>query len=79
MLALTDEAQLDSALRAGFERAFAKLAAIGRPLHAAVEDPAERPKVEALLAETKALRLLVAQELAPALDLEVGFNALDGD
>jgi predicted lipoprotein len=77
--ATADEEELDSAIRAGFERAFAKLAAIGKPLHAAVEDEAERPKVEALVTETKALRMLVANELAPALDLGIGFNALDGD
>ncbi len=77
--ALTDEDQLDSAIRKGFERMFATLDGIGLPLHAAVEDPAARPKVEALVAEAKALRQLIAQELAPALDLAVGFNALDGD
>ena len=31
LLAVTDEAELDRAIRAGFERCFAKLAAIGRP------------------------------------------------
>jgi predicted lipoprotein len=77
--ALTDEEQLDSALRQGFERAFAKLDAIGEPLHKAVEDPAARPKVEALVSEVKAQRQLIARELAPALDLAIGFNALDGD
>jgi len=79
LLKVTDEAQLDSAIRAGFERCLARLAAIKKPLHVAVEDPVERPKVGALVAETKALRLLVANQLAPALDLGVGFNALDGD
>ena len=29
--------------------------------------------------EVKAQRQLIAQELAPALDLAIGFNALDGD
>ncbi len=77
--AQTDEAQLDSALRKGFERTVATLDGIGAPLHTAVEDPAARPKVETLVTELKALRQLVAQELAPALDLAVGFNALDGD
>ena len=77
--AQADEDQLDSALRKGFERTFATLDAIGEPLHRAVEDPAARPKLETLVTELKALRQLVAQELAPALDLAVGFNALDGD
>ena len=41
--------------------------------------PPRAAKVEALLAEVKSLRRLVSQELAPALDLVVGFNAMDGD
>ena len=74
-----DEGQLDDAMRRGFERVFATLDGVGLPLDKAVEDPAARPKVETLVTELKALRQLVAQELAPALDLAVGFNALDGD
>ena len=66
-------------MRRGFERVFATLDGVGLPLDKAVEDPAARPKVETLVTELKALRQLVAQELAPALDLAVGFNALDGD
>jgi predicted lipoprotein len=76
---LADEDQLDQALRRGFSRAFAQLGAIKQPLWTAVEDPAGRAQVEALLAEIKGLRLLVSQELAPALGLLVGFNAMDGD
>jgi predicted lipoprotein len=77
--ALTKDDELDRALRQGFERAFAQLDAIGLPLPAAVEDPAARAQVEALLAEVKGLRQLVTEQLAPALDLLVGFNAMDGD
>jgi predicted lipoprotein len=77
--ALADEDQLDQAIRRGFGKAFAQLDAIALPLPAAVEDAAARARVEALLADVKGLRLLVAQELAPALGLLVGFNAMDGD
>jgi predicted lipoprotein len=77
--ALTDDDELDRAIREGFGRAFAQLDAIGTPLPAAVEDPAARAQVEALLAELKRLRQLVSEELGPALDLLVGFNAMDGD
>jgi predicted lipoprotein len=77
--ALTDQNQLDRAIREGFARAFAQLDAIGMPLQTAVEGPAARARVEALLAELRTLRLLVSQELAPALGLLVGFNAMDGD
>jgi predicted lipoprotein len=76
---LAEEDQLDQALRRGFSRALAQLDAVKLPLPTAVEDPAGRAQVEALLAEIKGLRLLVSQELAPALGLLVGFNAMDGD
>ena len=77
--ALTDEDQLDWTIRQDFTQAFAQLDAIGLPLPAAVEDAAARAQVEALLAEVKSMRQLVSQELAPALGLLVGFNAMDGD
>jgi predicted lipoprotein len=77
--ALTEDDELDRALRQGFERAFAQLDAIGSPLHVAVEDPPARAQLKALLAEVQGLRRLVTEQLAPALDLLVGFNAMDGD
>jgi predicted lipoprotein len=77
--AAADEDQLDQAIRQGFGRVFARLDAIEQPLSTAVEDPAARAQVEALLGEVRTLRLIVGQELAPALGLLVGFNAMDGD
>jgi uncharacterized protein len=77
--ALTDDDQLDWTLRQDFTQAFAQLDALQLPLDAAVGDAAARAKVEALLAEVKTMRQLVSQELAPALGLLVGFNAMDGD
>jgi hypothetical protein len=77
--ALSDDDQLDGAIRQGFASAFAQLDAIKLPLSAAVADPAARAQVEALLAAVKELRRLVAEQLAPALSLLVGFNATDGD
>jgi uncharacterized protein len=77
--ALTDEEQLDWTMRQDFTQAFAQLDALQLPLDAAVGDAAARAQVEALLAEVKTMRQLVSQELAPALGLLVGFNAMDGD
>jgi uncharacterized protein len=77
--AMAGQDQLDQAMRERFTEAFAALDAIGLPLDAAVEDPAERVRVEALLGAVRSLRLLVGQALAPALGLLVGFNAMDGD
>jgi predicted lipoprotein len=79
LTALAGNDDLDGAIRQGFERAFAQLDAIGSLLHVAVEDPPARAELEALLAEVQGLRRLVTEQLAPALDLLVGFNAMDGD
>lgn len=49
------------------------------PLVVAIEPPSERPKVEQLLVDLKALRNSLRLEIAPALDLVIGFNATDGD
>jgi predicted lipoprotein len=79
LAALGGSADLDRAIRERFVAVFARLDAIEAPLAVAVEDPAGRAQVAALIAELKALRLLVAEQLAPALGLVIGFNAFDGD
>ena len=53
--------------------------AIALPLEKAVGDAGERPAVETLRRDTQALKRLLAEKLAPALGLPLGFNALDGD
>jgi predicted lipoprotein len=80
ILALGPEtAALDAVLRGRIGASRAALAAIELPLHVAVADPGERPKVEAALEELRAVRRLMVERLAPALGLALGFNALDGD
>jgi uncharacterized protein len=69
----------DAVLRSRLQAARQALDAIDGPLHLAVEDPAERPRVEALLEELRAVRRLLVERLAPALGFSSGFNALDGD
>lgn len=49
------------------------------PLAAALGDPAARPTLEKLETELRALRQIVERRVAPALDMTLGFNALDGD
>ena len=49
------------------------------PLESAVKSPRSRPAVERLLKEIQALSHAVAEHLTTALDLPLGFNALDGD
>ncbi len=52
---------------------------IGMPLCEAVESPAERPKVDRLMLQVRALSEMVAKTLAPEIGLRLGFNSLDGD
>jgi predicted lipoprotein len=72
-------AELDDLLRRAFAQTRATAAGIGEPLEEAVLDPAERRKVAQLAREAAALKTLLAQRLTAALDIPIGFNALDGD
>lgn len=72
-------AALDDLLRRAFAQTRATAAGIGKPLEEAVLDPVERPKVVQLAREAAALKTLLAQRLTAALDIPLGFNALDGD
>ena len=76
--AVSDKA-VDAAVRDGFARSVAAADAIRVPLETAVQDAKVRPQVEALVAELLALKKLLGDRLPPALDIPVGFNALDGD
>ena len=79
LLASAGGAALDQAIRQRLAQLFALLDGIQGPLAVAIKQPAERPKVEQLLAELKALRRTLRNELAPAIGLVIGFNATDGD
>lgn len=57
----------------------ARLAAIGVPLAEAVEDPMTRIRVEGLQTQVHYLQLQLAQDIGPALGVETGFSAADGD
>ena len=48
-------------------------------LEAAVMERGQRAKVESLRRDLQALKVLLADRLTAALDLPLGFNALDGD
>jgi len=70
---------LDAELRKSFADALAAAAAIGRPLEEAVVERRDRVKVERLQRAATQLKGLLADRLSKALDLPLGFNALDGD
>ncbi len=74
----TDE-DLDTTLMTSYEQALVTLKAVDKPFRQAAKDQALRPKMDYLrfLAEDLAKRS--AGNLAIALDLSLGFNALDGD
>ncbi|MEX0809761.1 MAG: imelysin family protein [Dongiaceae bacterium] len=73
------DAELDALMRRAFAQILATADSIEMSLQAAIADPAERLKIERLALETKALKAIMVQRLAPALGIPIGFNALDGD
>ena len=70
---------LDPLMRKAFAITSGTADAIAMPLPCAVRDEAAREKVEKLHTQVTALRQIVGRRLARALDLQIGFNALDGD
>lgn len=75
---IADQA-LDAEITRAFERTIAAARAVKIPLEDAVQDRSGRPALETLGAEIIALKGLLMQRLPAALDLPLGFNALDGD
>ena len=73
------ENELDKLLRKGFRATLQTVRSIAGPLEEAAADPAQRDTVEKLLVQVRALRQIVRNRLTSALDLPIGFNALDGD
>jgi predicted lipoprotein len=71
--------EIDTRLRRGLDQCIAAVDKIPVPLDSAVKSGRARPAVERLRKEVRALRHLVAEQLTTALDLPLGFNALDGD
>jgi len=71
--------ELASLLSTAFTKTLANARRIPVPLSQAVADPTARPPLSLLARQTRALKAMVAKELAPALGTPLGFNALDGD
>jgi predicted lipoprotein len=77
-MAVPDKA-VDAAIRDAFTTSLAAAGAVKPPLESTVQDKVARPQAEALAAELLALKKLLGERLPPAIDIPVGFNALDGD
>ena len=71
--------KLDALMRRAFRVTLATARSIDKPLDIAVRSKTLRPRVAKLHLQVRALTQIVRTRLAPALDLAVGFNALDGD
>lgn len=71
--------ELDDLLRRAFAQTLATANSIEMPLSQAVKEPAERAKLVKLKTEASALKTILAQRLTAALQIPLGFNALDGD
>ena len=73
------EAWIDQAVRGELDRAAAALAAVDAPLEQAVAQPASWQRLALAGMILKNAKDIVDQNLAPALGVMIGFNALDGD
>ena len=75
----TAEPDLDREIRAAFDAVSAQADANGSSIQALLEAEDGLDKLLRLRRDVSALTKLVTGSLAPALGLQVGFNALDGD
>ncbi|MDW3098898.1 MAG: imelysin family protein [Alphaproteobacteria bacterium] len=73
------DTELDALMRKAFRKTRETADSISLSLPLAVKDTDERATLEKLSKQVRALRQIVAERLAPALGLSIGFNSLDGD
>lgn len=64
---------------AAFDRAIVLAEGLNDPVFAGVAAPESRLKVDILAQSIGAIRTVILSELAPELDVGIGFNAADGD
>ena len=64
---------------AAFDHSIALAEGLDDPVFAGVAEPAGRLKVEILAGAVDEIRAVILSELAPELDVGIGFNAADGD
>lgn len=74
-----EDVGLDPLMRKAFRLTRDTARSIETALEESAADPGSRSRVEKLSLQVRALRQLVRTRVAAALDLAVGFNALDGD
>jgi predicted lipoprotein len=74
-----DQPMIRKSLVLAFDRALELARDLDDPSFAGVADPAGRFRVEVLQSAVDRIREIATLELAPALGVSAGFNALDGD
>lgn len=70
---------IDQSIAIQFDRGFVALDLVVAPIEVAVTDPAQVQALNDVVSVTQMLQVLIGDQLAVALDLSVGFSALDGD
>ena len=78
-LTTTAGASLAGEIDAAFAKAAAAATQVTPSLEAAVTEADGRPKVEALVQALNDTRHMLADRVAPAIGVPVGFNSTDGD
>lgn len=71
--------ELDALLDKAFRLTLENARGIEGPLAEAAADPGRRPALDKLYTQVTALKQIVRSRLSAAIDLAIGFNAMDGD
>jgi predicted lipoprotein len=79
LLAAAGSEALAAGMKGQFDHIIASAKGLGTPLEDALGEAAMRPKLEDLLRQLRALRVLIQGPLSTETELVIGFNALDGD
>lgn len=77
--AIEADGDLHSKIKQAFKRTHDAAAAIKAPLYTALENKDQQQEIETLLTSVRQLQSLLTGPLPETLDIELGFNALDGD
>ncbi|MDE4146116.1 MAG: imelysin family protein [Pseudophaeobacter sp. bin_em_oilr2.035] len=73
------DADLTAKLDGAFDTAIKHAKRLDDPTFAGVAEPGTRLRIEAVQQDIRKLRETIGEDLGPALGVEAGFNALDGD
>lgn len=71
--------ELDKQIKLAFKASHAAAKAIDQPLSDTLKDESQRPALEKLVATSRKLQSLLSTALPQAVEIPLGFNALDGD